>query len=123
MGARPCAAVRTQADHGHCREHGLLEHGGEETLERWLTIAPTEAELKKNLKILNELCHSGGRRGDEFGADSEILLLAWCQDVADAAGGFPGLRAARDAAESEALKKISSALEITNSKKWSTLFG
>jgi len=103
------------------RNHGLLQEGGDATLERWLSVTPTEAQLKTDLKILNELSRSDGRRG--FDADTVILLLAWCQDVADAAGGLLGLRAARHPAEIEALKKIAAALEIANSKKWSAMFG
>jgi hypothetical protein len=104
------------------RTHGLLEEGGGEILERWLSMAPTEAQMKTDLKILNELSRSDGRRGRGFDADTEVLLLAWCQDVADAAGGLLGLRAARHPVETEALKRVAAALEIANSKNWSALF-
>jgi hypothetical protein len=86
-------------------------------------VAPTEAQLKTDLKIMNELSRGDSRRGRGFDADSEILLLAWCQDVADAAGGLLGLRAARRPSEAEALKKVSAALEISNSRNWNALFG
>jgi len=103
-------------------DKGILENGGRETLEYWLTVPPSEAQLKANLKALNELCRSHHHAAQEFDADTEQLLLAWCQDVADAAGGLLGLRSARHAAEAEALKKISAALDIGSAKNWRGLF-
>jgi hypothetical protein len=103
-------------------EKGMLENGGRETLDYWLTVPPTDQQLKTNLKALNELCRSHHPTAQEFDADSEQLLLAWCQDVADAAGGLLGLRSARHAAEAEALKKISAALDIGSAKNWRGLF-
>jgi phytoene/squalene synthetase len=103
-------------------EKGMLANGGRETLETWLTLPPTEQQLKANLRALNELCRGRRVDGQEFDADSEQLLLAWCQDVADAAGGLLGLRSARHAAEAEALKKISAALDIGGAKNWRALF-
>jgi len=73
------------------REKGLLDDGGAEALERWLSEAPSKAQLKADLKILNELGRSRESIAKDFGADDEQLLLAWCQDVADAAGGLLGL--------------------------------
>lgn len=102
-------------------EKGMLDNGGRETLELWLTAPPTDAQLKANLVALNELCRSHHQAAREFDADSEQLLLAWCQDVADAAGGLLGLRSARHAAEAEALKKISAALDVGSAKKWRAL--
>ena len=55
---------------------------------------------------------------DEFGADDEQLMLAWCQDVADAAGGLLGLRKPRTESETAALKTIAGALDIRNSRQW-----
>lgn len=107
---------------GIASDRGLLENGGRETLEYWLSVPPTEAQLRSNMRILNELCRSHDRLCDEFNADSEQLLLAWCHDVADAAGGLLGLRSARHASEAEALKKISAALDIGSAKNWSALF-
>lgn len=107
---------------GIAEDRGLLEHGGRETLEYWLSVPPSEAQLRTNLRILNELCRRQDQLGEEFNADSEQLLLAWCQDVADAAGGLLGLRSARHAAEAEALKKISAALDIGSAKNWRALF-
>jgi hypothetical protein len=103
-------------------EKGMLANGGRETLEYWLTVRPTDDQLRTNLRALNELCRSHRHGTQDFDADSEQLLLAWCQDVADAAGGLLGLRSARHAAEAEALKKISAALEIGSAKNWRALF-
>jgi len=41
------------------------------------------------------------------------LLLAWCQDVADAAGGMLGLKSARTDAERDALKTIAARSRCT----------
>lgn len=102
-------------------ERGMLENGGRETLERWLTIEPTPTELKSNLAILNELSRGRGAMADSFDADSLQLLLAWCQDVADAAGGVLGLVAPRRAPELVALESIAAALDIRNAKGWHSL--
>ena len=100
------------------REKGLLDNGGAEALERWLSEAPSKAQLKADLKILNELGRSRESIARDFGADDEQLLLAWCQDVADAAGGLLGLLSARHEAEHAALKTIAAALDLGNAKNW-----
>ncbi len=102
-------------------ERGMLESGGREILERWLTIAPSPTELKTNLTILNELSRGRGEMADSFDADGLQLLLAWCQDVADAAGGMLGLVPARRESELVALKSIAAALDIRNAKGWQAL--
>ena len=102
-------------------ERGILENGGRETLEHWLTTPPNPAQLKGNITILNELARSRGQMADEFDADSLQMLLAWCQDVADAAGGLLGLVPARREAEHAALKSIATALDIHSAKGWNSL--
>jgi hypothetical protein len=100
------------------KERGLLDHGGAEALERWLSDKPTRQQLMSNLAALNELAHSDHPMAQGFGADEEQLLLAWCQDVADAAGGLLGLRVARTEAETAALKTIANALDMRNARQW-----
>ncbi len=101
---------------GIARERGLLDHGGEQALERWLEEPPTKAQLKADIEMLNELARNHRDIADGFGADEEQLLLAWCQDVADAAGGMLGLRAARRSEEADALKTIAAALDMRNAQ-------
>jgi tellurite resistance protein len=105
------------------REKGLLDDGGAEALERWLSEAPSKAQLKADLKILNELGRSRESIAKDFGADDEQLLLAWCQDVADAAGGLLGLRSARLDSERAALKTIAAALDVGGAKNWRAKLG
>ncbi len=102
-------------------ERGMLEGGGREALEKWLAVAPSPAELKTNLAILNELSRGRGAMADSFDSDSLQMLLAWCQDVADVAGGMLGLVPARREAELKALKSIAVALDIRNAKGWQSL--
>ena len=97
-------------------DRGLLENGGRATLEHWLSIAPNEAQLKADLAMLNELCSSHG--SDEFDADCAQMLIAYCQDVADAAGSVLGFTSARSEAEQSALKTIAAALEMHRAKNW-----
>jgi hypothetical protein len=59
----------------------------------------------------------------DFGADEMQLLVAWCQDVADAAGGLLGLRSARREQERAALKQIATALEIHTATRWRSTLG
>jgi hypothetical protein len=96
----------------------LLENGGRETLEHWLSVAPSAARLQTDLAILNELCSSHSKTEDEFDADCSQLLIAYCQDVADAAGGMLGLKSARHESEQAALKLIAAALDIKNARNW-----
>lgn len=103
------------------KERGLLDHGGAEALERWLSEPPSKTQLKKDLGVLNELARNERLMGDELGADQVQLLLAWCQDVADAAGGMLGLVPARREPEQAALKSIAAALDIHNAKRWQAL--
>ena len=97
-------------------ERGLLDHGGRGCLERWLAHAPTAPQLKSHLAILSELARSHRNMGSDFDADSEQLMIAWCQDVADAAGGLLGLRSACHDAEHAALKTIAAAVDVRNAR-------
>jgi hypothetical protein len=103
---------------GIAEERGLLDHGGRACLERWLTHAPSAEQLKSHLAILSELARSHRGVGGEVDADSEQLMIAWCQDVADAAGGLLGLRSPRHEAEHAALKTIAAAVDVKNAKHW-----
>jgi hypothetical protein len=103
------------------RQRGWLANGGEAALEKWLSEPPTTAQLKADFAVLNELVR-GGRDG-EFDADGVQLLLAWCQDVADAAGGMLGLKSARTDAERDALKTIARALEVHSTRQWHAFSG
>ncbi len=100
------------------RERGMLDHGGEDALSRWLSEPPSKQQLKSDLAALNELARGNRSMSEEFGADEEQLLLAWCQDVADAAGGLLGLGRARTDAETAALKTIAGALDMRNARQW-----
>jgi hypothetical protein len=96
----------------------LLENGGRETLDQWLSVAPSTARLRTDLAILNELCSSHSKTDDDFDADCSQLLVAYCQDVADAAGGMLGLKPARHESELVALKMIATALDFKSAKNW-----
>lgn len=100
------------------RERGFLDHGGDDALARWPSESPSKQQLKADLAVLNELARSERKLKEEFGADEERLLLAWCQDVADAAGGLLGLKSARTDAENAALKTIAGALDVRNATQW-----
>jgi hypothetical protein len=99
-------------------DRGLLEKGGRETLEQWLSIAPSAARLQTDLAVLNELCSSRSATDDEFDADCSQLLIAYCQDVPDAVGGLLGLKSARHESERAALKMIATSLDISNARNW-----
>jgi len=97
---------------------GLLEQGGRATLERWLSVPPTESQLRTDLAALNELCSSHGQEREGFDADFAQTLVAYCQDVADAAGSILGLKSSRSEAELSALKTIAAALKMYGAKNW-----
>ena len=99
-------------------ERGLLENGGRATLERWLSVPPTQSQLKTDLTLLNELCNSQRHRSEEFDADCAQMVIAYCQDVADAAGSVLGFTSPRSDAEQSALKTIAAALEMHRAKNW-----
>lgn len=99
-------------------DRGLLENGGRETLDQWLSVAPSTERLRTDLAILNELCSSHSKADEDFDADCSQLLIAYCQDVADAAGGMLGLKSARHESEQAALKMIATALDIKSARNW-----
>jgi hypothetical protein len=99
-------------------DHGLLVNGGRSTLEHWLSLPPTQSQLKTDLALLNELCSSDAHGSDEFDADCAQMLIAYCQDVADAAGSMLGFTSARSATENSALKTIAAALDVHRAKNW-----
>jgi hypothetical protein len=99
-------------------DHGLLENGGRSTLERWLSVPPTESQLKTDLSLINELCRADATMADDFDADCAQMLIAYCQDVADAAGSLLGFTSARSDTENTALKTIAAALEMHRAKNW-----
>jgi hypothetical protein len=105
------------------KERGLLDHGGGDALERWLSEPPSKSQLQENLRVLNDLARSDHLMGDEFDADQGQLLLAWCQDVADAAGGLLGLKTARSDGETAALKTIASTLDVRSARQWRAFVG
>lgn len=103
------------------REQGLLDHGGEKALARWLDERPASSQLKADLAVLNELSRREDSVARNYGADDLQMLLAWCQDVADAAGGLLGLRAPRHRGELDALKTIAAALDVRNARSWQAM--
>ena len=106
---------------GVAEQRGLLANGGRATLELWLSTPPSSDQLHKDLRCLNTLSRARGGLADEFDEDTLQLLLAQCQDVADAAGGLLGLVPARREAELAALKEIAAALDINDAKRWNSL--
>ena len=106
---------------GVAEQRGLLANGGRATLELWLSTPPSSDQLHKDLRCLNALSRARGGLADEFDQDTLQLLLAQCQDVADAAGGLLGLVPARREAELAALKEIAAALDINDAKRWNSL--
>jgi len=100
---------------------GWLEGSGQAVLERWLSVAPTQAQLTAGIAMLNHLAKGHGEHGNVIDADDLHMLLLLCKDVADAAGGFLGLGSAQSTKELEALESIAGALDIKNAKGWRAL--
>ena len=99
-------------------EQGWLDNGGRDVLERWLSEPPTRDQLQVSLELLGELGRMADRAAGAYDADELQLLLAWCQDVADAAGGLLGLRSTRSDGELAALKTIATSLQIGSASNW-----
>ncbi len=112
-------AERTQIFR-HAGEMGWLLDGGEQTLQGWLQTKPTEDQVKTGIKLLNHL--AGETRDDGVGADltetSLSMLLVFCRNVAQSAGGFLGFGAKVSDHEDAALANIAEALDIRHAKKW-----
>jgi uncharacterized tellurite resistance protein B-like protein len=102
------------------KDKGLLEHGGAEALERWLTDPPSDAQLAADLQVLKNLTLSADEIAKDFGADEQQQLLAWCQEVADAAGSLLGLSSPRAESELAALQTIATALDVTSAQSLRT---
>lgn len=103
-------------------EQGWVANGGRAVLERWLSEPPTPAQLETSLALLKELGRGSDKSTRGYDADELQLLLAWCQDVADAAGGMLGLRPPRQDGELAALRTIAASLEIERATNWRAVF-
>ena len=99
------------------KDKGLLEHGGDAALERWLTEPPSKSQLQGDLQILHELTRSADDIAKDFGADEQQQLLAWCQEVADTAGSLLGLSSPRAESERAALETIATALDVGDTQQ------
>jgi hypothetical protein len=77
-------------------------------MEGWLRElrVPREAYRVVSLLPLVYVAWADRKLQEEFGADEEQLLLAWC------------LKSARTDAENAALKTIAGALDVRNATQW-----
>ena len=114
--ARERAAILRIAE-----ERGWLAGKGRAILDGWLAEAPSEAQLAAGIALLNHLARERGELADSLDADDLHLLLLHCKDVAEAAGGFFGLREAQSAEELSALEAIAGTLDIKSAKRWRAL--
>jgi hypothetical protein len=100
-------------------EHGWLSGGGRAVLDKWLAEPPSDAYMRKGVRVLNALAADGGRTS--LNADSLELLLLLCNDVAKAAGGFFGLSDPVTEAEEQALEKVAIVFDIEHANTWGEL--
>jgi len=99
-------------------KRGFADEAGAKVLESWLKDQPSPYFLHRGRKVLEELYDRQSGIGAEI--DKAFLedLLAFCEGVADSAGGVFGLFGRVANEEKEAISKIAGALRVDPSKRW-----
>jgi cytochrome P450 len=104
--------------HRVAKLNGWLGDDGDSLLIQWLDEPPTEDYVASGLEVLRSL--AGSVPSSE---DSVESLLAYCREVATAAGSLFGERAPVTEEETRALSEIADALGVENVARWRDISG
>lgn len=109
--------------HRLAKMNGWLGDDGDALLSEWLEEPPSEQYVAQGLEVLRAL--SAQTRGLGIGVHEDSLrsLVAYCRDVAAAAGGMFGLHAPITDAEEAALTQIAGALGVDSGSSWREIAG
>jgi cytochrome P450 len=100
------------------RDKGWLGGRGGDILKSWLDSAPSADYVEKGLGVLASLARVADRPGPSVRPDTLRQLVAYCSEVAHAAGGLFGLAEAVDPDEDEALVTIADAFHLQGGGTW-----
>lgn len=109
--------------HRLAKMNGWLGEDGDSLLSEWLDEPPTEAYVHQGLEVLRTLGAQTRGLGVGLGEDSLQSLVAYCRDVAGAAGGMFGLHDPITDAEEAALNQIAEALGVDSGASWQAIAG
>ncbi|MFT4979837.1 MAG: hypothetical protein ACI8S6_005749 [Myxococcota bacterium] len=91
---------------------------GEDLLSSWLSVAPSDAELRLGMGVLEELARRTEGTGASLDASTLQDLIALCDRVASSAGRLFGLRDPVSASEREAIALVAEKLSIDTGRSW-----
>ena len=98
------------------REKYQLGDEGAVMLTNWLTHPPSDAYLERGRRLLVALAHE--REGFDLSPGQLGDVVAFCRQVAEAAGGFLGFRTV-SGEEADAIEAIARALSISGDRAFS----
>ncbi len=100
------------------KKRGMADEKGMALIEKWLTDEPSPFMLHKGRKVLGELYLRSDGMGRDVDRDMLEDVLAFCEGVADSAGGVFGLFGRVAGEEKAAITKIAGALNVEQNKSW-----
>ncbi len=104
--------------HRLAKMNGWLGDEGDCLLSEWLEEPPTEAYVARGLEVLQSLSAQ-----PRLGEDSITALIAYCREIATAAGSLFGNREPVSESETHALEKIAEALGVHGTATWQAIAG
>ncbi len=108
--------------HKLAKMYGWLGEDGDVLLSEWLEEPPSDAYVQRGLEVLRSLAVEQ-RGGDALERDSLRSLVAYCRDVAAAAGCLFGLSDPITEDEEAALTQIADALGVDDVASWRQITG
>ncbi len=100
------------------KKRGLVTESGAPVLEKWLTSEPSRFVHVTGRKIIAGLVARKKEELPNLEGASPAEVVAWCEGVAQAAGGFLGFGNKVAGTEKTAIAEIADALRVKDAKSW-----
>lgn len=104
--------------HDIAAKRGLADEAGMAVIDRWLEKAPSKHYLHRGRRVLAALVNRQRGVGADIDLEDLEAIGAFCEGVADAAGGLFGLLGRTSSAEREAIQEVVGALGIKRKISW-----
>ena len=101
-------------------KRGLIDVGGAEILQSWLTEPPSRFVFSTGRKIVAGLLAARNSALPNLSGATPAEIVGWCEGVALAAGGYFGF-GKLSAAEATAIAEIVEAMNVKDPKSWATI--
>ncbi len=100
------------------KKRGLVTEQSTAVLEKWLTTEPSKFVHQTGRKIIAGLVARKKEELPNLDGASPAEVVAWCEGVALAAGGFLGFGNKMAPTEKTAITEIAEALRVKDVKSW-----